>query len=228
MTPRTTVERKLAEALGAVATGWLRLCLRRVDWLSEGEEELRAATARGPVIVVLWHSRVLLGPPHLTRIGRGTWLALHDRSPAGRFGASIQRRFGMRCMPMSAKRDNRRTSREVMAALKQGANIAIASDGPLGPAQVMGRAAIDWARVSGAPVFLYASSVRAQRRLPTWDRMMFPLPWGRGAYSFRRWTGEVPRRMGEEETEHWRSELGSALTAHQAEVDRMIGLPPGP
>lgn len=215
----------LAGLLGRAVTLYLRLCLVTTRWEAVGEAAIRADISRGAVIATAWHSRALLYPALLMRQG-GRQVALHDPSPAGRFGAVIQGRFGLHPIPVSRKKPKRRASREILRALNAGNVIGIAADGPEGPAHRASSATVDWARVSGAPVHVFAWSVRRGLRLPTWDRMLFPLPFTRGCYGFRRWECAVPRKGGDGEA------LGRALDreldAWQAEIDRRAGRTPGP
>jgi len=59
--------------------------------------------------------------------------------------------------------------------------------------------------------------------LPTWDRMMLPLPFTRGALLVRRFPHEVPRKMTDNETEALRAVLDTELDALTDEADRIAG-----
>lgn len=216
----------LAQMVGRSVAGWLRLCLNTIRWEERGLEEVRAALAEGPVIIVVWHSRFLLCPGHFEKIA--SFVTLADPSPAGRAGAVVQARFGMEPISIRARSTGAGTMREVLRRLKDGQSVGMTADGPEGPARVMKSVPLDWSRVSGAPIFLYAYSCTRQRRLRTWDRILLPLPFGRGRMEVRRWERALPRRPSAEEAEALRAALEADLNAHQAGVDAALGLPPGP
>ena len=224
---RRRIERSetLAGLVGRLAAGYLRLCLRTIRWTEEGFGELRQAMAEGPVIVALWHSRILLGPAFLAPCGRV--MSIGDPSPAGRVGGVVQARFGLHPVRMASGVSNRAASREVLRRLREGQSAALAADGPLGPAHEANAAPLDWARVAGATVFLFAFATTRQRRLDTWDRMLVPRPFGRGHARVARWEVDLPRRADAETLEALRRRLAEDLNAHQAETDAALGLSPG-
>ena len=71
--------------------------------------------------------------------------------------------------------------REILKWLKTGGTAAITPDGPRGPRQEMAEGTPMLAAVSGAPVLLAGLACRPCLRLRTWDAMVVPLPFGRGA-----------------------------------------------
>ncbi len=216
----------LAALLGGLAAGYVRLCQRTIRWETAGFDALSVALAEGPVIVVMWHSRLLLAPVQVGALAPFT--TLRDPSPAGRLSAAMQTRLGMRPIEMAARGSNVGASRHVLRQLREGVSVGLTGDGPKGPARRLKLAPLDWARVSGAPVFLYAFSCTRQKRLNAWDAMLLPRPFGRGHAAVARWDADVPRRADADTMERLRGDLEAALTAHQARVDGALGLPPGP
>ncbi|QQA42288.1 lysophospholipid acyltransferase family protein [Pelagovum pacificum] len=214
----------LARLLGGAVALWGRFCLATSRWTAEGEAELQGVLAEGPAIVVMWHSRILLGPAFLMRQG-APFIAIRDPSPAGRLGGAVQASFGMEPVPMSTRRPSRAATRTVIQGVRSGKSLGIATDGPEGPAHQSKSAAIDWARASGATIVLFAFSTRRQVRLGTWDRMLLPLPFTRGVYGFRTWRQEITRQS---DREVLLAELDAAITAHQHEIDVKAGVPAGP
>ena len=227
-TLRRRLERSdvLTRMLGGIVAAYAWICYRTIRWKWHGYEDLKSALAEGPVVLLVWHSRLMLCAPHLRVVPR--FYTIHDEKPAGRLAGASQRYFGMRPIEMSTKGSNQTANREILKALKTGASVGLTVDGPRGPARVVKQAPLDWARISGAPVFLYAFSCTRQWRANSWDRLLVPRPFGRGCASVRRWDGAVPRRASEDEMAALRDRIGAALDAHQAEVDAAIGLPPGP
>lgn len=212
--------------LGRGLAGWVRLCQRTAKWQDDGFDHLATALKDGPIILVMWHSRILMAPVHLEPHAHLT--TLHDPSPAGHLAGAMQARFGMRSVAMSAKASNQGASREVLKRLKSGEPVGLTADGPLGPARVLKSAPLDWARVARVPVFFYAFATSRQWRAKSWDNMLIPRPWGRGMAAVARWEAEVPRKADPETLEALRQDMEASLDALQARVDAAVGLPPGP
>jgi lysophospholipid acyltransferase (LPLAT)-like uncharacterized protein len=216
----------LERGLSWLLAGYLRFCLATTRWQSEGLDELRAALGQGPIILVLWHSRLLFGPVHWPR-ETAALSTLRDPSPAGRLSAATQTRFGMDPFEMHDQKSNRAASRAILRRFGQGISLGLTADGPLGPARQMKSAPVEWARATGHPVFFYAFSVARHRRLSTWDAMMIPLPFTKGAFVYRRWNGAVERRADSAQIAQSQLELERALDAVQGDADAMVGLQPG-
>lgn len=221
---RTTRGQTVASALISV---WIRLCRRTIRWTRRGEDDLLAARRQGPVILVFWHSRVVMGSALVPRETLPL-VALFNTNRDGHIAGGVQHRFGFRPIGMGGKGGEMRAARTVLGALQDGFSLAIPGDNARGGARKLAPAPLDWARKTGAPVFVHANSASRQWRLPGWDRMLFPLPFSRGASVFRRWDGELPRRASQDEITAARDSLSKALDAVIAEADALVGLPPGP
>lgn len=217
------LERSVSWALSS----YLRVCMRTTKWNGSGRQELIDALRDGPVILVLWHSRLLYAHMHWPR-DVAKISTLRNTSPAGRLAAATQARFGMHAFAMHEKKSNRSASREILRRVRDGTSLGLAADGPMGPAREMKSATTDWVRATGCPVFFYAFSVRGHKRLSTWDKMMLPLPFTKGAYVYRRWDGQVGRRATEAEIAENLQDMKTSLDAVQAETDAMIDLTPCP
>ena len=210
----------LTALLGRLIAGYLRLCHRTTRWTDIGQVELRAALAHGPVVVVLWHEFSLLAPMHWP-LQHGQLSSLHDTSPAGMVSGAVQARFGLDPIAMSARMSNIAASRGILRRVRQGKSIGLTGDGPVGPVNVVNDAALDWARSTGCPVFVYAYATQRHRRLNAWDRMILPLPFTRGVSVFRRWDSDVPRRADAVAMAALRAALTQALNdvARQAVLE---------
>lgn len=200
----------LAGLLGRLVAGYLRLCNRTTRWTHTGYDDLRAALANGPVIIILWHEFSLMAPVHWP-VQHGQLSSLRDTSPIGMVSGAVQARFGLDPVAMSAKMANRAASREILRRVQQGKSIGLTGDGPLGPVHVVKDAALDWARATGCPVFVYAYATLRHWRLKTWDRMVLPLPFTRGVSVYQRWDTDVPRRADAAVIADLRADLKQAL-----------------
>ncbi|MEO0665667.1 MAG: DUF374 domain-containing protein [Pseudomonadota bacterium] len=216
----------LVRLLGGVVAFWVWAAHRGNRWSRTGFEEVAEALAAGPVVIVLWHARLFMSAQHLSELRSFT--ILHDQAPAGRIAGACQRIYGMRAVTMGGRGPGAAANRAVIEGLRRGVPLALTADGPRGPAHICKAAPVDWARISGAPVFLYAAATTRQRRAKSWDSLLLPRLFGRGHAGFARWDRAVPKRASAEELEEIRQELEAALIAHQAGVDAKLGLPPGP
>ena len=218
---------RLAIVLGFVARLIFGICYRTTRWQGEGRAELEAALAEGPVILVVWHSRLLLGPAHWP-LEHGQLSSIHTRSPIGRVVGAMQRQQGLHPFEMKEKRSNRATSRQIMKLVQQGTSIGITADGPEGPALQLKDPPIDWARATGLPVFCYAYATQRQWRAKSWDQMLIPLPFTRGAYVYARFEEAIPRKMDAAKMDALRAQLQDFMVETTARADEMLGLPRGP
>ena len=207
---------RLARGVAALAGAYLGLCNRTIRWRVLGMDQLRADLAQGPVLVVMWHARTLMGPLHWP-VEAGPLSSLHAASPIGRVSGALQARCGLQPMMMKEGASNMVASRAVLRKARDGVSIALTGDGPEGPVGVVKDAPLGWARKTGLPVYSYAFATSRGRALGTWDRMWLPRPFGRGALVFARFEGDWP-----EEAEARRAAMGAFLDATVAQADGLI------
>ena len=217
----------LASVIAAVAGRYLSWCSKRTDWTSEGLDDLRDALANGPVLLVMWHSRCLMAAEHWP-VKDGPLSSLYNSSPVGRLAGALHRQAGLQPMQMSKSRSNRSASRRVLRRVKEGGSIGMTADGPTGPALQVQPAVLEWARVTGMPIFAYAYSTAKQKRMSSWDKMLVPKSGGRGAFVFRRFDGQIPRKMNPEETAQLRDQLRIFFDETTHAADALVEVPAGP
>ncbi len=229
MSLRKRIEKSetLANILAAVAGRYLGRCQRTITWEARGLEDLNAALAEGPILLVMWHSRCLMAAEHWP-VADAPLSSLYNNSPVGRLAGALHRRVGLHPMEMSRRLSNRAASRTVLKRVREKVSIGMTGDGPIGPALEVQGAVLEWARVTGLPLFCYAYSTQRQKRMSSWDQMLVPRPYKNGAYVFRQFHETVPRKLAPEESEFWREEIRKFMETTTAEADAMVGLPPGP
>ncbi len=200
----------LIGAMARLFAGWIRFCQVTTRWTAVRTDDLTMALQNGPVIVVLWHEHLMMAMPHWSKTG-APMMSLHDTSPIGRVAGAMEARFGFVPIAMSGKESNIAMSRLIKRNIASGISIGITGDGPEGPRRICKTAPLDWARATGAPVFLYSAEMSRCKRLQTWDKMVFPLPFGRGSYGFTRLEKQISRRATAEEVERFRLDLQDRL-----------------
>ncbi|MBM1222007.1 DUF374 domain-containing protein [Ponticoccus sp. SC2-23] len=212
----------LAEALGLCLAAWIRLCHRTTRWQAEGLDQLGRDLRDGPVIVILWHESLLMGPA-LWPADQGPLTGIRDPSPIARVAGAVQRQFGLDAAAMSRRKPNQAAVRQVLLAAQDGTSIAITGDGPDGPRQQLKSAPLDWARAARRPVYVFAWGTRRHIRVRSWDRMILPLPFSTGAYRFDRFSSPLSRRAGTPDQEAARSDLTRALQNANALCAQAVG-----
>lgn len=212
---------RLAGLVATLAGSYLGFCQRTTRWQSAGYDDLRAALQTGPVLVVMWHERSIMGGYHWAG-PRGSISTLHADSPVARVAGALHRRAGMEATEMAEKGSNVSASRAIMKRLRSGVSIGMTTDGPRGPARVVQPAALLWAGATGVPVFCYAFATSRAKRLDTWDRMMLPKPFGRGAMVMARYHGEIPARIDAEALPALCADLKAFMDAATAQADAMV------
>jgi lysophospholipid acyltransferase (LPLAT)-like uncharacterized protein len=209
------VERRIA--------AYIRFAYKTSSWQRSGFEPMEEAVQNGePVIVALWHQRLLMSP-YLFDASKGKICTLTSSARAGRLAGNVQTLFGFETLPMSGKDRRVKMSRELLRKIRNGVSIGIAADGPNGPARVASTVPLVWARTSGCRVFTLSFSARRVMQFPTWDHMMLPAPWTKGVLMCREWDETVPRKVTDEQTETLRGSLEQALNEITDASDRATG-----
>jgi lysophospholipid acyltransferase (LPLAT)-like uncharacterized protein len=218
---------RLNDWVATVLAGYVSFCVRTSRWERDGFEALARHLDTGePAVMVLWHQRLIMAP-FLFDMERGKICGLTSSARAGRLAGRIVQKFGFVTVAMSSHQRHVSLSRAVLGHMRQGMSVGIACDGPTGPARQAKTFPLVWARSSGHPVFVTAYAGRRCIRLPTWDRMMLPLPFTRGALLVRPFPHRIPRKLDDAGMEDLRQKLDAALDAVTDEADRRAGRRPG-
>jgi lysophospholipid acyltransferase (LPLAT)-like uncharacterized protein len=176
-----------AQALLAWLLGlYLSFALRSTRWEVEGMDHLTQTLRRAPAVAAFWHERLPLMPMLWLKARRETDLPLgrvqvlvsHHRD--GRFIGTVIRRFGIDVTLGSSSRGGASGLRRLLASLGRGEIVAITPDGPRGPAREAAPGVAHLAALSGLPVLPCAAQISRRWVLRSWDRMIIPLPFGRG------------------------------------------------
>ncbi len=184
------LRRPVLQALLAALLGlYLALALRTTRWTLHGAEHLAPHIAGTPVIVAFWHERLPLMPV-LWRQARRAGVAaranvLVSRHSDGRLFGDLVRRFGVEVVHGSssrggADRGGAAALRDLLGRLAAGEHVAITPDGPRGPRREAAPGVAQLAAVSGVTMLPCAAQTSHRRVLASWDRMVLPLPFGRG------------------------------------------------
>jgi lysophospholipid acyltransferase (LPLAT)-like uncharacterized protein len=164
-------------AMGLVRFWWLTCRIVRV----EGEENVAAALAGGPMVPVYWHQHQLYCVRFLL-LQRFPGLKLaFAMSPSvdGEIPAMLARRVGALPLRGSSTYDGARALRDYYVAVRDGFSLAITVDGPKGPRYVFKPGAILLAQMSGRPLLPIAFHASRAWQFRAWDRFVLPWPFAR-------------------------------------------------
>jgi lysophospholipid acyltransferase (LPLAT)-like uncharacterized protein len=221
-------------ALGWVLGTYLRLVLRTVRWRHVNLECVEPVLA-GPsgAIALFWHGRIPLCLATAPQWWRKRTRALVSPSADGEFIAQALAMSGFPAIRISsAKKGDSAKARQAVAALREavswvtgGGALVVTPDGPRGPNEVIAPGALQIARRSGQPVFLMGIAAHPAWRLDTWDRVMFAVPFGRGAVV---WEGplQVPGDADEGQIQALIEDWSARLSAATREAERRVGRKP--
>lgn len=205
---------------------YIRFAHRTSTWERVGYEPLEELVIAGePVIVVLWHQRLLMSP-YFFPLELGRICSITSAARAGSMVGRVQLQFGFDTIAMSSHKRHIALSREVLGKMREGISIGIAADGPRGPERIASTVPLIWARSSGKRVFAITYSVRRAAVASTWDRALLPMPWNKGIFICREWTETVPRKATDAEIETLRLSLQTLLNDITAECDLAMGRTP--
>lgn len=225
-------------ALGFVIWAWMALVGRTVRWTVEGSETARRAwEADRGLLVAAWHEQILLLPSGWTRVMRkwpsrsgGVSMLVslsRDAEPVARaidhLGIDTIRGSKANSRKRDKDKGGVKALAEAIRLLKSNGTLCVTPDGPRGPARSVSDGPLIIAQRSGARVMTYAIYVSNGSRMNSWDRMLLPWLFGRGAIVF----GE-PIDAASMTPDSLRSALQSSLEATNARAEALVrgqGLP---
>ncbi len=172
---------------------YLRFALATTRWKLEGRDHFAPFIPDGPVIFAFWHECLPLMPAlymHARRENPARAVTVMvSRHRDGRLIGGIMARFGTSAVHGSSSRPGpgqtdkggAAATRAALSALREGQALVVTPDGPRGPPRVAAEGIAALSALSGTLVVPAAACATPVLRLPTWDKMMLPLPFARGA-----------------------------------------------
>lgn len=219
---------------GTLIWAYMSILSHTLRWRVEGVEHVRELwSSRQGWVLATWHSRILLMPV-LQILFRPRWpkpplpaTLMVSPSRDGEFTNRAGRWLGLGIIrgSSSGRKDKGKrgmaAAREAMEVIRNGGAIVMTIDGPRGPAEVVGIGTIKLAQQMNAPIIIYGLSANA-RRLDTWDRLLFPKPFARGAVVIP----EPIQTSKDMDSEELRLRVERALKQATARADELSGLAP--
>lgn len=124
---------------------------------------------------VFWHNQQFI-LPQLRR--QRNIHALVSDSRDGDYMAWLARRFGKTPIRGSSSKKGVRALKQMIRLLKNGAELAIATDGPRGPAFEVKPGAVQLAQMTDAPIIPLAYAATKKKQFSSWDQSFIPLLFG--------------------------------------------------
>ena len=203
-----------------LAASYLRFVRATGRWEMRGWDNVQKLLDDGkPVVLCYWHGRLVANA-----FGWPSDKPLHQLSTQhrdGKLAGKTYQRLGL--TPVWLDKNNpMEATRKLVKILKGGGVGSITPDGPKGPRQRMQMGAINIARLSGAYLVPMTNSTSRAKVLSTWDRMLVPLPFGRGAFIMGA-PVEVPRKSTDKDLEVLRQTIEDTLNTMTTTLDAEFG-----
>ena len=210
--------------LSWLAARYIRFVWHTGNWKVENADIPKKLVADGkPFIACFWHGRMLMIPNAWVYPAPISILISQHRD--GIFISRTLRHLGVGTIAGSSSRGGGGALVAMVRALKRGEYIGITPDGPRGPRMRVAPGAISAARLSGAALLPVTFATSRCRILSSWDRFLFPYPFGRGIVRI----GDpitVPRDADENVSELLRQNLEHSLIDLTIKLDSEFGCEP--
>ena len=190
MLKRLLRDRRVLAVLAWILARYIDFALRTTRFRLAGGEHLAPFQQGASVIAAFWHEHLPLSPALWNLVRRTSpntkMFVLVSRHNDGRFIGDVMGHFGVSFAYGSSARGGENKGgasalRALLDVLHDGHQIAITPDGPRGPRRKAASGVAQLAALSGKPVLPCAIRARPAKILPTWDRLILPLPFARGA-----------------------------------------------
>jgi len=224
-----------ATALGYLSYLYIRFVCHTNRWeVIDTTDIITRLHTRQPIIVAFWHGR-MVAIPNFSTCPDNIYVMV-SRHSDGDFIARIIRYFGLKLIRGSTNRKksatkgfkNRGGMRAFRAAfehLRNGHSVAITPDGPKGPRMVVRTSIASIASKAGVPVYPVTYSSGWGLVLGTWDKFLFPFPFGRSVLICGR-PIHVCRDANKEVLEQARLAIQTELTSITRQADLLVGRTP--
>jgi len=204
-------------ALAGLVGRYLAFALRSTRWRVVGAEHVRPFVEGAPAVLALWHEMLGVIPAlrfALPGAEARRAVALASRSRDGVFIGRVLAHFAVEMVHGSTSKGGAAGLLGLADGLRAGAIALITPDGPRGPRREAAPGLARLATLAGVPVVPCGAALSRGRRLPSWDRFLLPLPFGRGVICFG-----APIAISREAEEAGLAAAAAAMTAMIARAE---------
>jgi lysophospholipid acyltransferase (LPLAT)-like uncharacterized protein len=142
------------------------------------EADFLKGSSSGPVVMLIWHNRILGMPTFFRRRypGRKGLLVLTSTSRDGAYLEAFVRHFRMGSVRGSTSKRGAPALLDLIRKLEEGYDLCITPDGPRGPRYYLGPGAVLLAQRCEVPLMPFLIEYSRFWRLKSWDGFVIPKP----------------------------------------------------
>lgn len=183
---------------------------------------MQRLSQREPLIVSIWHQRILTVVPYSPRFAPYSPSVMISRSRDGEMIAQLFSAMKFRPIRGSSSRGGQGALSALIQDLQNHNPAVHVVDGPRGPRGIIKPGLITLAQVSGAPIFPISASASRAWVLNSWDRFFIPKPFSTIHLS---WDSPIfiPADLDPENFERTRLEIQERMLFLQQEQDAQLG-----
>jgi lysophospholipid acyltransferase (LPLAT)-like uncharacterized protein len=188
--------------------GWLICVLGwTLRYKVDGLKKLSERYPDQPVILALWHNRILAMPYITPKLLKNREICvLTSASKDGAILETAVKLFGVTAVRGSSSRRGAAALVALRRKLRDGATVAITPDGPKGPRYKVQPGVVKLAQTSGAPIVVMSVNFSSCWRLKSWDRFCVPKPFSQVLLKLEEGL-EISREMSDDAFENERVNL---------------------
>lgn len=179
----------------------------------------RAITAHTPLLLIVWHGRMMVPVWHMRKRGI---VAMVSRHQDGEFVSRLVEKLGYKTVRGSSTRGGTVATLELLDEMRAGKIGAMICDGPRGPIHKMKPGTAFLAKEAQATVIPVAFSARRKWQFRSWDRFQVPKPFTRVHLV---WGAPIAPTEESESEEELTQRLEDILNDLTERVDEMTSTP---
>lgn len=160
--------------------GYLRLVYFTTRWSYKYANKVSEERweKMGKVIAVCWHDSLAILPKSILHQNKKMHILASPHSD-GIIISSVLQMFGFQIIAGSTNKNSMLAVKGIMDVLKSGQNVSITPDGPRGPRHKINSNVIAIAQKCDSVIIPVSCVATNYFSLKSWDKLMFPLPFGR-------------------------------------------------
>lgn len=188
--------------------------------IENGELPQAFWTEGKPVIVAVWHGRLLLMSFLFSRGVKVSALISEHRD--GKIVRNAAQMYGHETVAGSTTRGAVAAFRKLIRRAEMGHTIFITPDGPKGPRMRLSKGTTELSRQTGLPIFAASISCDTGTIAHSWDRFMIPKPFGTIYVNWKN-LGSIDKNASAAEREAFRNKVELEMITQQTQTDHAIG-----
>ncbi len=224
------------KSIGGLIAAYMTLVKYTTRWDIEGADKVQSIIEeKNGVIALVWHSRFMM----LTSAWKKQYqlpYVLISRSRDGNIVAHASHYLGLKTIRGSTKKAAKannaakakggaKASLDIVTAIENKGCIVVTPDGPRGPRQRLGDGPLRLAKLTNAPLMPCSFAVKNRKLLNSWDRLVVPLPFGKGKIIWGT-PVNITKEADDNEIEHIRKRIEEEMNMFLADADRAMGHEP--